>query len=102
MNNKIYSPIGDNWNDLRKELFTDDEIKENELMAEIMGTLIRTRKEKGISQRKLGQISGIKQPVIARMETGRTSPRLDTLIKILKPLGKKIIIVDEKIKNKTY
>lgn len=47
-----------------------------------------------VSQTQLGEASGIKQPVIARMESGKTVPRLDTLLKLLAPLGKTLKIVD--------
>lgn len=55
--------------------------------------LIRIRQEKGISQKKLEELSGVKQPVIARIEKGSTSPQLDTMLKILAPLGKTLAIV---------
>ena len=41
-------------------------------------------------------MSGVKQPVIARLEKGQTNPQLDTILKLLVPLGKKLIIVDDK------
>lgn len=34
-----------------------------------------------------------KQPIIARMEKGSTKPQLDTVLKILAPLGKTLAIV---------
>lgn len=37
-----------------------------------MSELIEARYEQGISQKKLEEVSGISQPVIARMETGKT------------------------------
>ena len=39
-------------------------------------------------------VMSIKKPVIARMESGKTAPRLDTLLKLLAPLGKTLKIVD--------
>ncbi|MDR2611205.1 MAG: helix-turn-helix domain-containing protein [Clostridiales Family XIII bacterium] len=39
-------------------------------------------------------MSGVKQSVIARMEKGHTSPQLDTVMKVLAPLGKALSIVD--------
>ncbi len=47
-----------------------------------------------VSQAELGEMSGIKQPVIARLESGKSIPRLDTLLKILAPLGKTLKVVD--------
>ena len=43
--------------------------------------------------KELEKMSGVKQPVIARMETGSTSPQLDTILKILAPLGKTLAVV---------
>ncbi|NMB29742.1 MAG: helix-turn-helix transcriptional regulator [Clostridiaceae bacterium] len=38
--------------------------------------------------------SGVSQPVIARMETGKTSPQIDTILKLLAPLGKTLKMVE--------
>ena len=56
-------------------------------------TLSMLRKEQGISQRQLEALSGVKQPQIARMERGDANPQLDTLLKVLAPLGKTLAIV---------
>lgn len=55
----------------------------SDLRVSIIGELIKARQEKGISQKKLEELSGVKQPVIARMEKGSTSPQLDTILKVL-------------------
>ena len=85
--------IGEDWDDVRKELFTPQEIAESDLRVALIGEMIKARHEKGISQKKLEELSGVKQPIIARMEVGRTSPRVSTLIKVLAPLGLKLAIV---------
>lgn len=90
MNN---SAIGENWEDVEKELFTAEEIAESRLRASLIGELIKARQEQGISQKQLEELSGVKQPVIARMEKGYTSPQLDTLLKVLAPLGKTLAVV---------
>jgi len=90
MNN---SAIGSSWEDARKELFTSEEIAESNLRVAIIGELIRARQEKGISQKKLEELSGVKQPVIARMEKGSTDPQLNTVLKVLAPLGKTLAVV---------
>lgn len=74
-------------------LLTPDEIAESDLRVALIGELIKARKEKGISQKKLEELSGVKQPIIARMEKGTTSPQIDTILKILLPLGKTLAIV---------
>ena len=53
----------------------------------------RSRKETGISQKKLEELIGVKQPIIARMEKGITSPQIDTILKVLIPLGKPLAVV---------
>jgi predicted transcriptional regulator len=60
----------------------------------LMAELVRARNELGITQRKLGELSGVAQPVIARMELGSNIPNLDTVLKVLRPLGKTLVIVD--------
>lgn len=88
--------IGSSWNDVRKELFSDEEIYESDLRVALIGELIKARQEKGISQKRLEELSGVKQPVIARMERGITNPTLDTVLKLLLPLGKTLYIGDLK------
>lgn len=90
MNN---SAIGERWEDIERELFTAEEIAESKLRVSLIGELIKYRQEQGISQKKLEEMSGVKQPIIARMEKGYTSPQLDTLLKVLAPLGKTLAIV---------
>jgi len=91
MNNNA---IGSNWNDVEKEIFTQEEIAESNLRVALVGELIKARKEQGISQKKLEELSGVKQPVIARMEKGTTNPNLNTVLKVLAPLGKTLYIGD--------
>ena len=91
MNNN--SAIGHEWNDIEKELFSPEEIAESDLRVALIGELVKARQEKHISQKQLEELSGVKQPVIARMEAGKTSPQLDTVLKVLAPLGKTLAIV---------
>ncbi len=81
------------WDDIEKEIFTPEEIAESDLRVAIIGEIIKARKEKGLSQRELEKLSGVKQPVIARMENGTSNPNLKTLLKVLTPLGKTLAIV---------
>ncbi len=85
--------LGPRWEDVQTELFTPEEIAESKLRAALIGELIKARQEKGISQKKLEELSGVKQPVIARLEKGSTIPQLDTVLKILAPLGKTLAVV---------
>ena len=90
------SSVGRTWADVRKELLTPEEIAESDLRVALIGELIKARKEKGLSQRELEALSGVKRPVIARMENGSTVPNLNTILKVLAPLGKTLYIGDLK------
>lgn len=90
------SSVGRTWADVRKKLLTPEEIAESDLRVALIGELIKARKERGLSQRELEALSGVKQPVIARMENGSTVPNLNTILKVLAPLGKTLYIGDLK------
>lgn len=68
--------------------------KQNELVGEV----VRLRQEQGLTQKQLAQLSGVKQPIIARIETKQNIPQLSTLMKLLYPLGRTLTVVpiDEK------
>ena len=84
------------WEDVRKEMFTPEEIAESNLRVAWIGELVKARKERGLSQKQLEELTGVKQPVIARMENGSTTPNLSTILKVLAPLGKTLYIGDLK------
>ena len=84
MNN---SAIGSSWEELEKELFTPEEIAASELRVALIGEMIKAREAQGVTQRDMEKLSGVAQPVIARMEKGKTNPSIDTVLKFLVPLG---------------
>lgn len=90
MNNNA---ISGTWDELQKELFTNEEMAASNLRVALIGELIKARQEQGLSQKKLEELSGVRQPIIARMEKGSTSPQIDTILKVLAPLGKTLAIV---------
>ena len=76
-----------------REHFTPEEIAESDLQAALITAMVKARQEQGISQRKLEELSGVSQPVIARMEKGVVSPQVDTLLRVLAAMGKTLAIV---------
>ena len=84
--------IGSSWDDVRKDLYTEKEISDCDMRVALIGEMIKARQELGISQKKLEEMSGVKQPVIARMEKGNTNPTLATVLKLLRSLGKTLYI----------
>jgi len=87
------SAIGGDVLEFMDSILTPEEIAESNLRVAIIGEIIKARQEKGISQKKLEELSGVKQPIIARMEKGTTSPQIDTILKVLLPLGKTLAVV---------
>lgn len=89
------SPIHEKtWDDVEREIFTPEEIAESDVRVAVMCELVKARRERGITPRQLEEMTGIKQSVIARLETGKSSPKLETVVKILFALGKTFVIAD--------
>lgn len=93
--------IGESWENAREQLFTPAEIAESDLKVAIINEIIKARQEKGLSQKDLEVLSGVKQPIIARLEKGTTNPRIDTILKLLAPLGKTLVLSDIQPKQNT-
>ena len=85
-----------NWKDYKQTLLTEEEREELELKTDIISAIIKTRNKKKISQRDLESLSGVRQPIIARIEKGDTDPRLSTLIRIARPLELKLTVTNSK------
>lgn len=85
--------IGGDVLEFMDSLLTPEEIAASNFRVAIIGELIKARQAQGLSQKKLEELSGVKQPIIARMEKGITSPQIDTLLKVLAPLGKTLAVV---------
>lgn len=82
------------WKDLKKDLILSPEDRNAiELEKDLMRTIAHIREEKGLTQSQLAEMCHVKQPVIARMESSVHSPQIDSLLKILTPLGYTIQIV---------
>ena len=93
MDTKIISPVGDSWDSYKETLLTPEERAELSVKAALVAEFISARHETGLTQKQLEAASGVKQPVIARLEKGTTDPQLSTLIKLLTPLGKTLAVV---------
>ena len=58
-----------------------------EFEKDLIRTLVLIREEQGLTQAELARKCNMKQPVIARLETATHSPQIDSLLKVLVPLG---------------
>ena len=57
-----------------------------------MTTWKELRKEQGLSQSQVADICHVTQPFIARMEGSAHSPQINSLLRVLMPLGYKLQI----------
>ena len=85
------------WNDYKEHVREVDPIAANDIneienIASIVGALIEQRIALGISQRELASLCGIPQSSVARIESYKSTPNLDTLLKIMQPLGLKLTV----------
>jgi DNA-binding XRE family transcriptional regulator len=87
--------VGSNFKELWDDPnFIDDQQRQRiDFEVALVGKMIEARESKGLTQKQLADLVGMKQPAIARLESLKVVPRVDTLIKILSPLGYTIKIV---------
>lgn len=82
------------WEELQKELnITPEDEAVIKAEEELIRAMVEAREKKGLTQSQLAERCRIKQPVVARMESGTHSPRVNSLLKILISLGYKLKIV---------
>ena len=73
-----------------------EDIEEMELLADIVSSIIKKRDEMSLSQRDLAKLAGLPQSSIARIESFAVTPNIETILKILRPLGLTLIVVQNK------
>ena len=87
------------WEDYKKEAksvsdVVKHDIEEMEVLAAIVTAIIDRRNELGYTQRDLAVICGLPQSSVARIEACVVKPNVETLIKIMKPLGLTLSVVN--------
>lgn len=90
-----------NWNEYKENIKKTDpaagrDIEEMESIADIVLKMVEQRNALGITQRELAAMCGMPQSSVARIETMQTTPNLDTLLKLLQPLGLKLVVAKER------
>jgi len=84
------------WRDFRDTLKLSPEEEEMiNLEKSLITAVVNAREESGLTQKQLSELCGVKQPVIARLESAAHSPQINSIIRILKPLGYKLAVVKE-------
>ena len=90
------------WNDYKEHVkAVDSELKndmeEIETLSSIVGAMIEKRNSLGLSQRELAAMCGVPQSSVARIESYKTTPNLDTLLKLFRPLGLSLTVSNIKM-----
>ncbi len=84
------------WEDLKNE---DEESRKffqtAEDIAKVINQLTEERVRQGLSQRDLEKRCGLRQSAIARMESIKSIPRLDTVMKVADALGLELKLEDK-------
>ena len=89
------------WNEFKKELdIPRDQEEEIRLEQELMEAFIETKKRLNLSQEGLSKLIGIKPEKLEKIQMQGIQTRIDTLIKILYPMGYTIRIVPLENKDK--
>ncbi len=80
------------WSDYKKYIRENNpeiakDIDEAEALSQIVGAMIERRHNLELSQRELAELCGLPHSSVARIESGKSTPNLSTLLKIFKQLG---------------
>lgn len=82
------------WSDFRKTLkLTPEEEEIIKLEKSVITAIVDAREENGLTQKQLSELCGVKQPVIARLESAVHSPQINSIIRILEPLGYTLAVI---------
>lgn len=90
------------WDSYKKHVKSIDsktkkDLEEIESISLIVGAMIERRNTLGISQRQLAAMCGVPQSSVARIESYKTTPNLDTLLKLFKPLGLSLTVSNDDV-----
>ena len=79
------------WREVRDAFLADPDVQQayQDLAPRfsVVRQLIALREQHGWTQRELADRAGMKQPQLARLETGQVEPKLDTLQRLAEAMG---------------
>ena len=80
------------WEQARTEIksISEEEIRESSQMAQLVAQIIARRQALGLTQKRLAEQAGLKQEAVARLESARTMPRVDTLLRVSNSLKMRV------------
>ena len=90
--NELEDQLMRTWDDYKKDAkevndTVKQDIEEMEVLAAIITAIIDKRNELGYTQRELAVTCGLPQSSVARIEACIVKPNIETLLRIMKPLG---------------
>lgn len=89
------------WNEFREELnISKEDEKIIEMEKELIKEIISLRESRGFTQMELAKASLMQQSAIARIESNAHSPQINSMLKILVPLGYTLQIVPLEMNKK--
>lgn len=88
------------WNDYKTHVRETNpaigtDITEAEVKAQIISAMIQQRHNLNLSQRDLASLCGLPHSSIARIESGKSTPNLNTLLNIMDKLDLSLRVVPE-------
>lgn len=82
-----------------EEIKRDDRLKE--LEREVIRQVVIARKSQKLSQRVVGERAGIIRETVAKIENNLNSPQINTLIRLLEPIGYTLQVVPLEVEETT-
>lgn len=77
-----------NWEEFRRDLNISEEDEcLIDMQKDLICAMVELREERGLTQEQVAKMCGLKQSAVARLESGIHFPRIDTMMKVLVPLG---------------
>jgi transcriptional regulator with XRE-family HTH domain len=90
--------MASNWENFKSTLnLTPEEEELIRLEESLIMAVVEAREKSGLTQKQLSELCGVKQPVIARLESAAHSPQINSMIRILKPLGYTLAVVKDEV-----
>ena len=85
-----------NWNDYKNHVRESNpeigkDLDEVESISQIIGAMIERRHNLSLSQRDLADLCGLPHSSVARIESGKSTPNLSTLMHIFRELGLSLV-----------
>ena len=88
--------MGIKWIEFIDSMKTTPEEEEIIFLEKLLVTsVISARENCGLTQKQLAELCGLKQSVIAMLESAMHLPQVNDFIRILKPLGYTLAVVKE-------